>query len=53
MQELLIDFITPLDGYAAAGGWPGSVGAGSTEYLAWLGSPKRLHGAARPTVQVV
>ena len=37
MQEVLIDFITSLDGYAAAEGWPGWWGLEGPEYLAWLG----------------
>ena len=37
MPELLIDFITSLDGYAAAQGWPGWWGLQGPEYLAWLG----------------
>lgn len=37
MPELLIDFITTLDGYAAADGWPGWWGLEGPEYLAWLG----------------
>jgi dihydrofolate reductase len=37
MPELLIDFITSLDGYAAAEGWPGWWGMEGPEYLAWLG----------------
>src|SRR5689334_1665672 len=36
MPELLIDFITSLDGYAAAEGWPGWWGLEGREYLAWL-----------------
>jgi dihydrofolate reductase len=36
MQELLVDFITSLDGYGAAKGWPGWWGLESPEYLAWL-----------------
>jgi len=36
MPELLIDFITSLDGYAAAVGWPGWWGLEGPEYLAWL-----------------
>jgi len=36
MAELLIDFITSLDGYAAADGWAGWWGQGP-EYFAWLG----------------
>jgi dihydrofolate reductase len=37
MAELLIDFITSLDGYAAAEGWPGWWGLEGPEYLSWLG----------------
>lgn len=37
MPELVIDFITSLDGYAAAEGWPGWWGLEGPEYLAWLG----------------
>ena len=37
MSELLVDFITSLDGYASADGWPGWWGLESPEYLAWLG----------------
>ena len=37
MPELLIEFITSLDGYAAADGWPGWWGLEGPEYLAWLG----------------
>ena len=36
MQELLVDFITSLDGYASAEGWPGYWGLEGPEYLAWL-----------------
>jgi dihydrofolate reductase len=36
MSELLVDFITSLDGYASAEGWPGLWGLGGPEYLAWL-----------------
>jgi dihydrofolate reductase len=36
MAELLIDFITSLDGYAAAEGWPGWWGLEGPEYLTWL-----------------
>src|SRR5213079_3117619 len=36
MPELLIDFITSLDGYASAEGWPGWWGLQGPEYLAWL-----------------
>ena len=42
MQELLVDFITSLDGYGAAEGWPGGWGLQGPEYLAWLGEqPER------------
>jgi dihydrofolate reductase len=37
MRELLVDFITSLDGYASAEGWPGFWGLQGPEYLAWLG----------------
>ena len=37
MPELLVDFITSLDGYGAADGWPGWWGLEGPEYLAWLG----------------
>jgi dihydrofolate reductase len=41
-QELLVDFITSLDGYGAAEGWPGWWGLEAPEYLAWLGQqPER------------
>jgi dihydrofolate reductase len=36
MPELLVDFITSLDGYGAAEGWPGFWGLQGPEYLAWL-----------------
>lgn len=36
MQELMVDFITSLDGYGAAEGWPGWWGLQGPEYLAWL-----------------
>ena len=36
MQELIVDFITSLDGYASAEGWPGWWGLEAPEYLAWL-----------------
>ena len=37
MRELLVDFITTLDGYASGEGWPGFWGLQGPEYLAWLG----------------
>ena len=36
MPELLVDFITSLDGYGSAEGWPGYWGLEGPEYLAWL-----------------
>jgi dihydrofolate reductase len=36
MPELLIDFITSLEGYGAAEGWPGFWGLEGPEYLTWL-----------------
>jgi len=35
-QELMVDFITSLDGYGSADGWPGLWGLEGPEYLAWL-----------------
>ena len=44
MPELLVDFITSLDGYASAEGWPGYWGLEGPEYLAWLDqSPERSY----------
>ena len=37
MPELVVDFITSLDGNASAEGWPGWWGLEGPEYLAWLG----------------
>jgi len=36
MPELVVDFITSLDGYGAAEGWPGWWGLEGPEYLGWL-----------------
>ena len=36
VPELLVDFISSLDGYASAEGWPGYWGLEGPEYLAWL-----------------
>lgn len=36
MPDLLVDFITSLDGYGSAEGWPGHWGLAGPEYLAWL-----------------
>lgn len=42
MPEVLVDFITSLDGYGAAEGWPGWWGMQGPEYLDWLGQePER------------
>lgn len=44
MRELLIDFITSLDGYASGEGWPGFWGLETPDYLAWLGEqPEVTH----------
>jgi len=48
MSELLVDFITSLDGYASGEGWPGFWGLEGPEYLAWLSEqpePTYLMGA--------
>src|SRR5690348_3592948 len=45
MPELVVDFITSLDGYASAEGWPGWWGLEGPEYLAWL-----QEGAGRDSV---
>lgn len=36
MRELMVDFITSLDGCASAEGWPGWWGLEGPEYLSWL-----------------
>lgn len=36
MPELIVDFITSLDGYGAAEGWPGWWGIEAPDYLGWL-----------------
>lgn len=36
MRQLLVDFITSLDGYASGEGWPGWWGLEGPDYLAWL-----------------
>ena len=42
MPELLVDFITSLEGCASADGWPGWWGLEGPEYLGWLeGQPER------------
>ncbi|MGV0606226.1 dihydrofolate reductase family protein [Mycolicibacterium sp. XJ1904] len=42
MSELLVDFITSLDGHASAEGWPGFWGLEGPEYLAWLGEQPQV-----------
>ncbi len=42
MPELLVDFITSLDGCASADGWPGYWGMEGPEYLAWLDESPEL-----------
>lgn len=37
MRDLMVDFITTVDGYASGEGWPGWWGLEGPEYLAWLG----------------
>jgi hypothetical protein len=42
MPELMVDFITSLDGYGAADGWPGLWGLEGPEYLpGWETSRRR------------
>jgi dihydrofolate reductase len=42
MHELLVDFITSLEGCGSADGWPGWWGLEGPEYLGWLGEqPER------------
>ncbi len=36
MRDLLVDYISSLDGYGAADGWPGWWGLEGPEYLNWL-----------------
>ncbi|RRO15733.1 deaminase [Saccharopolyspora rhizosphaerae] len=38
MSDLVVDFITSLDGYASAEGWPGFWGVEGPEYLDFIGS---------------
>ena len=42
MRELLVDFITSLDGYASGEGWPGWWGLQGPEYLSWLGEQPQV-----------
>jgi dihydrofolate reductase len=43
MPELIVDFITSLDGYASAEGWPGWWGLEGPEYLRWLDEQPERH----------
>ncbi|MET1059853.1 MAG: dihydrofolate reductase family protein [Nocardioides sp.] len=43
MPELVVDFISSLDGYASGEGWPGWWGLEGPEYLAWLGENPEGH----------
>ena len=44
MSSLMLDFITSLDSYGTAEGWPGYWGMEGPEYLAWIEkTPKRAH----------
>jgi dihydrofolate reductase len=46
MPELTVDFITSLDGFGAAEGWPGFWGMEGPEYLEWLATtPEREYPA--------
>ncbi len=42
-MELMVDYITSLDGYGAAEGWPGWWGLEGPEYLGWLGEDSAAH----------
>ena len=42
MPELLVDFITSLDGYGAADGWPGWWGLEGPQYMGWLNEQLEL-----------
>jgi hypothetical protein len=62
MPELLVDFITSLDGYAAAEGWPGWWGLQGPEYLRWLGehvertpfwAASAFHQVTRPRLRLI
>src|SRR4051812_42629685 len=49
-MELLVDFITSLEGYGSAEGWPGWWGVQAPEYLNWLAeSPERDYTILRET----
>ena len=42
-MELMVDYITSLDGYGAGEGWPGWWGLEGPEYLGWLGEDSAAH----------
>ncbi|MGS0687957.1 dihydrofolate reductase family protein [Nakamurella sp. GG22] len=42
MPELMLDYITSLDGFGAAEGWPGLWGMGGPEYLSFLQEDSKL-----------
>jgi hypothetical protein len=46
MAELMVDFITSLDGYASAVGWPGFWG--SRDPSTWRGWSSRRNAITRP-----
>jgi hypothetical protein len=46
MAELLVDFITSLDGYASAEGWPGFWDL--EDPSTWSGSTSRRNAITRP-----
>lgn len=50
MSELLVDFITSLDGCASGEGWPGFWGLEGPEYLAWLGEQPEVTYCSVATV---
>lgn len=45
MGELIVDFITSLDGYASAEGWSGWSGLEGPEYLHWARRAARGNAA--------
>ena len=42
-MELIVDYITSLDGYGTAEGWPGWWGLEGPEYLGWLQEEGKTH----------
>ena len=43
MAELVVDFITSLDGYGAAEGWPGWWGLEGPQYLSWIANSPEVN----------